>query len=258
MFDQLPTPTIFAHRGASAYAPENTIKSFELAVRQHSDAIELDAKLSGDGQVVVIHDQTLERTTDGVGRVADYGLAALKELDAGGNFDFSYKGEQIPTLDEVFEAVGKKTFINVELTNYASPRNNLPEKVTKIILHHNLEDRILFSSFNPIALIKIHRFLPRVPFGLLAMPGVSGIWARSYLGRCLKYQALHLKIKDTKEKLVRRCHRYGHRVYTHTVNYPEVISRLFKLGVDGIFTDDPPLAIRVKNQLKMKQVIDSI
>jgi glycerophosphoryl diester phosphodiesterase len=213
MVDQLPTPAIFAHRGA------------------------------------VIHDQTLERTTDGVGKVADYSLAALKELDAGGKYDISYKGEQIPTLDEVFEAVGKKTFINVELKNYGSPCDNLPEKVANIVLHHNLEDWILFSSFNPIALIKIRKFLPRVPLGLLAIPGFGGAWARSFLGRSLKYQALHPDVKDTKIELVQRCHRYGHRVYTYTVNYPEVISRLFKMGVDGICTDDPPLAIRVKNSI---------
>src|SRR3990170_393671 len=106
MFNQLPRPVIFAHRGASAYAPENTLAAFSLAVRQKSDGIELDAKLSADGHVVVIHDQTVDRTTSSRGRVADLTLADLREMDAGSHFDVEYKGERIPTLEEVFEAIG--------------------------------------------------------------------------------------------------------------------------------------------------------
>ncbi|HBY09528.1 MAG TPA: glycerophosphodiester phosphodiesterase, partial [Chloroflexi bacterium] len=122
----LPRPAIFAHRGASAYAPENTLAAFKLAVDQGADAIELDAKLCADGQIIVIHDQTVERTSNGAGKVADLPLSALQELDAGSWFGLEFKGEPIPTLDEVFEAVGQKIFINIELTNYASPRDLLP------------------------------------------------------------------------------------------------------------------------------------
>lgn len=249
MYNQLPKPTIFAHRGASAYAPENTIMSFELAVRQKADAIELDAKLSGDGHVVVIHDHTLDRTTNGEGKVSDFSVAALKELDAGGKYDISYMGERIPTLDEVFEAVGKLIYMNVELTNYASPWDLLPEKVAEIVKHHNLEDRIIFSSFNPIALRRIHNLFPKVPLGLLAMPGLSGAWARSFLGRWVPYQALHPEVSDTQKKLVQTCHLRGYRVHTYTVNHPEIMFRLFQLRVDGIFTDDPPLARQVLNSI---------
>jgi glycerophosphoryl diester phosphodiesterase len=126
LFD-LPRPVIFAHRGASGYAPENTLTAFNLAVQQGSDAIELDVKLTADGQIVVFHDQTLERTTSATGKIGEKTLSELKELDAGSHFDISYLNERIPTLEEVFEAVGQRTSINVELTNYASPYDRLPE-----------------------------------------------------------------------------------------------------------------------------------
>jgi glycerophosphoryl diester phosphodiesterase len=110
MFAQIAQPAIFAHRGASAFAPENTMAAFELAVQEKADAIELDAKLTADGQVVVIHDQTVDRTTDGRGRVGDMSLAQLRQLDAGSHFARAFQGERIPTLDEVLAALGDKIF----------------------------------------------------------------------------------------------------------------------------------------------------
>ena len=105
MFQKLPRPSIFAHRGASMYAPENTLAAFNLAVSQNADAIELDAKLCADGEIVVFHDQTVERTSDGHGKILDLPYTAIKELDAGGWFDSQFQGETVPTLGEVFEAV---------------------------------------------------------------------------------------------------------------------------------------------------------
>ncbi len=146
MLDMISNPVIFAHRGASNYAPENTLAAFDLAYRQGAKAIELDAKLTADGQVVVIHDQTVDRTTGGSGRVKEMRLAQLKELDAGSHFDVSFKGEPIPTLDEVFAAFGPFLFINVELTNYASLLDPLPEKVAGLVKKHKLSQRVMFSS----------------------------------------------------------------------------------------------------------------
>jgi len=177
MYAQLPRPTIFAHRGASVHAPENTLSAFQLGLQQGADAIELDAKLSADGVVVVIHDATVDRTTDGNGAVKKLSLEAIKELDAGSFFDHAFHGERIPTLGEVFEAIGKLTFINIELTNYTSPYDALPEKVAEQVIKHNLQERVLFSSFNPSILCRIHRLLPSVPIGLLAFSGklVAGL-----------------------------------------------------------------------------------
>src|SRR5512132_864966 len=121
MLESLPQPVLFAHRGASAHAPENTLAAFELALAHQADAIELDVKLTADGHVVVIHDPTVDRTTGSQGRVKDLSLAQIRALEAGSFFSEKYRGEKIPTLEEVFESLGKRIFINVELTNYNTP-----------------------------------------------------------------------------------------------------------------------------------------
>ncbi len=132
MLADLRHPTVFAHRGASVYAPENTLPAFQLAVEQGADAIELDAKLCADGHVVVFHDPTVDRTTDGSGRVDELSLADLKRLDADCSPDRNYPGTQVPTLEEVFAAFGRKIFINVELRNYEWPDDALPEAVAAL------------------------------------------------------------------------------------------------------------------------------
>ena len=256
MLTHIPNPAIIAHRGASAYAPENTLASFELAVRQKADAIELDAKLTIDGHVVVFHDQTLDRTTGAQGRVIDSKLADLRRLDAGSHFDVAYRGEPIPTLDEVFDLAGKHIFINVELTNYASPLDLLPEKVAEIVKKHNLAERVMFSSFNPIALIRIRRILPEVAVGLLARPGRQGAWARSWFGRLIRYQSLNPALDDADKRLLARTHRHGCSLLVYTVNQPEDMRRLFQLGVDGIFTDDPLTARRILSAVSEQRMRD--
>ncbi len=245
MLKHLPHPAIIAHRGASAYAPENTLAAFDLAVRQGADAIELDAKLSADGEVVVFHDQTLARTTGAPGRVRATPLQELRRLDAGSHFDVAYRGEAIPTLDEVFEAVGRLLYINVELTNYASLFDDLPARVAAIVRRHNLANRVMFSSFNPVALLRARKLLPQTPVGLLAEPGVLGAAKRSPLFYWLDYQSLHPEARDAQAGLVQRAHRRGCPVLVYTVNQAEEMRRLFDIGVDGVFTDDPLLGKRI-------------
>lgn len=248
MLNKPKQPTLFAHRGASAHAPENTLAAFNLALTHNADAFELDAKLSADCHVVVIHDQTVDRTTDGHGEVNKMTLAALRELDAGSFFDIAFHGERIPTLDQVFETFGHKTLINVELTNYASINDDLPIRVVDLVKRHRLEKHILFSSFNQRALRTAYRLLPEVPIGLLTHPGGRGWWGRSWLGRMLiPYEALHLEMTDVTARLVASLHKQGRRINVWTVNRPDDIRRLFTLGVDGIFTDDPRLARQVLN-----------
>lgn len=240
--DALPNPSIIAHRGASAYAPENTLAAFKMALQQGADGIELDAKLSADGHVIVIHDSTVDRTTPFHGKVSDFRLAELRKMDAGSHFDIAYKGEPIPTLEEVFKAVGQLTYINVELTNYASPNDPLPEKVAELVRQFKLSHRVIFSSFNPLALVRIRRLVPEAPIGLLAFPGAKGWLARSRLGRLLNYDSLNPEAADVTASLVNRIQKRACRVYVYTVNRTDEMQRLFAIGVDGIFTDDPLLA----------------
>jgi glycerophosphoryl diester phosphodiesterase len=250
MLASLPQPVIFAHRGASAHAPENTLTAFELALAQNADGIELDVKLSADGQVVVIHDPTVKRTTGSDGRVQDMSLVQLRSLDAGSFFSEKFRGEKIPTLEEVFETVGKRSFINVELTNYKTPRDQLVEKVCMLVEKFGLQNHVMFSSFFPSNLSKARVYLPDVPRGLLALNGLLGAWARSFGFAFGSYHALHPHLKDVTLQQVQRVHRLNRRIHVWTVNRAEDMRRLFHWGVDAIFTDDPQLAVQVRAESK--------
>jgi glycerophosphoryl diester phosphodiesterase len=244
MFENLSHPIIFAHRGASTDAPENTLASFRLALSQGVDAIELDARLSADGQVVVIHDPTVDRTTNGHGRVAQLSLTELRSLDAGSFFSQKYRGEKIPLLEEVFEAVGKKNFINVELKNSATLHDQLIEKVCALVKKQGLEKRVILSSFLASNLKKAKRLLPEVPRGLLVASGWKGAWTRSFGFSFGDYAALHPYFTDVTKQQIVRVHRLRRRVHVWTVNQAEDIVRLNNWGVDGILTDDPQVALR--------------
>jgi len=246
----LAKPTIFAHRGSSSYAPENTLAAFTLAIRQEADAIELDVKLTLDRIPVVIHDQTVDRTTEGTGQVRQLTLGELKQMEAGTHFDVAFRGEKIPSLEEVFETIGGKIFINIELTNYASLTDTLPDLVSSLVQKYNLTRSVMFSSFNPLALLRVRKLLPQVPRGLLAFPGAAGGWARSGLRRMVPCEALHPEYNDITPAFVKRIHRSSQRIHAYTVNHPEDMRRLFEMGVDGIFTDDPLLARQVLIEVK--------
>jgi len=250
MLTTLPQPIILAHRGASAHAPENTLAAFELALAQGADGIELDVKLSADGHVVVIHDPTVDRTTSAHGRVKDLSLAELRALNAGSFFSSNFSTEKIPMLEEVFETFGKRIFINVELTNYNTPRDHLVESVCMLVKKFNLQKHVMFSSFYGSNLSKAYSYLPDVPCGLLAFGGLLGAWARSFGFAFGKYAALHPYLKDVTPQQVQRVHRLKRRVHVWAVNTEEDMRRLFGWGVDAIFTDDPQLAIRVRGEAK--------
>jgi glycerophosphoryl diester phosphodiesterase len=172
----------------------------------------------------------------------------LKRLDAGSFFSEKFKGEPIPTLEDVFEAVGKRIFINVELTNYKTPRDHLAETVCMLVKKHKMQKRVIFSSFLPSNLSKARSYLPEVPRGLLALDGLLGSWARSFGFVFGKYQALHPYITDMTQQEVVRVHRLNRRVHVWTVNDEQDMRRLFSWGVDGIFTDDPQLALRIRSE----------
>jgi glycerophosphoryl diester phosphodiesterase len=245
-FDDLKKPTIFAHRGASADAPENTMAAFKLAYDQGADAIELDAKLTADGQVVVMHDDTVDRTTNGSGSVKSLTLVDLLRLDAGSKFPPLFKSEKVPSLEQVFEALGRKIFINVELTNYSSPMDDLTDKVVALVKKYNLEESVLLSSFNLIALIQARKLLPKVALGFLTFAGLAETALRSRLVRFGPLLALHASYKDFTSYLVQTSHQARSRIHVFTVNQPAEIQQLFKAGADGIFTGNPQLAIKIR------------
>jgi glycerophosphoryl diester phosphodiesterase len=244
MWNDLSAPVIVAHRGDKAFAPENTLSAFRQAAEKGADAVEFDVKLSADGQVIVLHDQTVDRTTNGAGNAAKLSLAALRELDAGVQFPGQFPGEKIPTLDDVFTEYGRRLYMNVELTNYSTPNDALVSKVVALVRSHELEKRVLFSSFLSGNLEKARRFLPEVPRALLTLPGLMGLWGRNFGWRG-DVAALNPYMSDITAGLVDRVHAAGKRVYAWTVIAEADIKRMIGLGVDGIITDDPALALRL-------------
>ena len=243
-------PAIIGHRGASVDAPENTLAAFRLALEQGADGVELDAKLTADGHVVVIHDPTVDRTTSGEGKVRELTLAALQELDAGGWKGPQYAGEKVPTLGEVFEAVGHQMLINVELTNYANPGDALLEKVAELVKQHGVEKNVIFSSFLPNNISRIRKLLPEIPAGLLALEGSSGMLSRSFIGRWFSPQMVHPYYTDADRAYIAREHRRGRQVNVWTVDEPDDIRRLVMDGADGIITDNPKLALQIRANVR--------
>ena len=230
-------PLVFGHRGAQAYAPPNTLPAFQLAVEQGAHGSELDVHRSKDGHPVVIHDFSVDATTDGSGHVADLTLAELKALDAGGWYAPGYAGVTIPTLDEVFEAVGKHLFINIEIKSNTQETDGVEQVVAECIRRHAMEERVIVSAFNPLALRRFRDLMPDVPIGFLYAKD-SPDSAHALIAD-FAVEALHPEDILINPLLVEKAHNAGQRVNAWTVNDVEQARQLVEMGVDCIITDAP-------------------
>lgn len=239
------TPLIIAHRGDSANAPENTLAAFRLALENGADGIELDVKLTADQKLVVIHDSTLDRTTNGHGQVSKTPFAAMRELDAGSWFSPKFKGEPIPLLDEVFAELGGKFLINVELTNYKTPEDQLPDLVVDLVKKHSLGDSVMFSSFDHHNLLRAKSLAPEIRTGLLTRHGLLGFSMRGLLGQHFGADDLHPYQRVVSSWMVQSRHKLGQKVNVWTVNAPNALRRMQALGVDMIICDDPANARQI-------------
>jgi glycerophosphoryl diester phosphodiesterase len=228
-----------AHRGASAAAPPNTLAAFEKAIELGADGVEFDVHLSADGVPVVLHDFTVDATTDGSGRVASLTLAELRQLDAGSTFDPSFAGERIPTLEEVLDAVGNRQLLNVELKTTSLRDNGLERAVVAQVERHGLDDDVLLSSFNPFSLRRAKRIAPHIPVGLLYAPGLPLPLRRAWLAFLAPHEARHPEHTTVDTSYIAWARRRGYRVNTWTVDDPDEMRRLIGLGVDGIITNVP-------------------
>ena len=231
----------FAHRGASYHAPENTLSAFRLARDMGADGIEVDVQLNRDGTAIVIHDATVDRTTDGSGAVADLTLVELKELDAGSWVSSDFAGERIPTLAEVFEAVGQDLLLNLELKVMVSEPTRLEEAVTSLIVHCGMEDRVLISSFNPLALQGVHRAHPHLLLALLYGTSLPEAELERWVQDLQPLAALHPEHHLVDATHLAWAREHNCRVNTWTVDEPEEMRRLLALGVDGLITNRPDL-----------------
>jgi glycerophosphoryl diester phosphodiesterase len=222
----------FGHRGARGHEPENTVRSVRKALELGADGIEVDVYFV-DGQLVVIHDDTLERTTNGRGRVAGKSFAYLRSLDAG-------SGERIPTLKEIFAAVDRRAVINVELKG---PHTAAP--VAALIAEHVNQrgwsyDDFLVSSFDHAQICEAKQLCPDIRIGALIMKAPRGL---AKFAEMMGAWSLNIDKRHVTPRLVADAHARGLKVFVFTVNRPVEIARMKKLGVDGVFSDFPDRVI---------------
>jgi glycerophosphoryl diester phosphodiesterase len=235
----------FAHQGASAAAPANTLSAFRLAAEMGADGVELDVHLSRDGEAVVIHDFTVDRTTDGRGAVRDLTLARLKALDAGSWFDPAFANERIPTLQEVFDAIGHLLLMNVEIKSLPGRSRGLEAEVVRLIEDNNLAYRVIVSSFNPLSLRKIKKLNPNIPTALLYAPDLPLPLRRAWLSPLAPHEFRHPHHSMVDERYMAWARQRGYRVNVWTVNQPNEMRRLVALSVDGIITDRPDVLAEI-------------
>ena len=237
---------VWGHRGASAYAPENTLPAFELALAQGADGIELDVQLSADGALVVIHDETLDRTTTGSGNVADHTLAELRSVDASAGHG-GYRGVTIPTLAEVLELVAPtRVAINIELKNSEVPYPGLEEKVVAAVAAFGLAERVVLSTFNHYSLRKLRPLAGASTLAALYTDPLFRPWRyASQLG----VTAIHPPMMCVfGRRFVRRSHEAGIAVRPWVVDGERSLRRMFDYGVDAVFTDTVDLAVALRSE----------
>lgn len=243
-------PVVLAHRGASADAPENTLSAFRRAAGL-GVGFELDVGLCATGEVIVMHDDTLERTTDGSGSIAAATLAELRQLDAGAWFDEAFAGEPVPTLGEVLDALGGRAVIDIELKT-TEQRAALAEAVVAEIERADVVERVFVSSFDPFLLAEVRRRNPAIVRGQLvgSFEGSALAW---YEKRAL--QSLLLNDEARPDLMIvedewlsagwqRAMQARGYRVLVWTVNEPARARALVERGADGVISDVPELARR--------------
>jgi len=233
------------HRGASALAPENTLPAFQLAMESGADEVELDVLCCATGEPVVIHNETVDKTTDGTGPVRDKSLDELKELDAGGWFDERFRGTRIPTLDEVFGLVGKRLTVNIEIKGESIRAYGTEHAVIESIRRHGMSDQVIVSSFNPWRLWRIRGESPELKTALIFCPRNRLYLRKAWFAPILKVNGLHAFHSMIDDGFVGRAHRHGRWVYGWTVDDTEVMVRLIGTGVDGIVTNNPALLRQV-------------
>lgn len=235
---------IWGHRGASGYVPENTLDAFALAVEQGADGIELDVQMTKDGQLVVIHDETVDRTSDGTGWVKDYTLAELRKLNANWVIP-GYKRAVIPTLDEVYEMFqGNRKKINVEIKTGVVFYPGIEDKVLELAAKRSMEAQVLYSSFNHQTMVNVKRLNPQAVCGLLYADGYLNM---DRYCRELEMDALHPALYNLQyEGFLEACRQKQIPLHVWTVNEPEHINLMYQMQVEAIITNYPDRAMELR------------
>ena len=238
----------FAHRGFSGKYPENTMLAFEKAVEIGADGAELDVQLTKDGEVVIIHDETIDRTTDGKGYVVDYNYEELSKFNA----SYIYTGEmgfnKIPTLKEYFELVKDLDFVtNIELKTGINQYLGIEEKVYKLIKEYKLEKKVIISSFNHFSVLRMKKIAPELKCGFLSEDWIidAGAYTASHGIECF-----HPRFNNLIPEVVEELKKNNIEINTWTVNKEEDIKDLINKGIDILIGNYPDLVKKIINENK--------
>ncbi|QHL87845.1 glycerophosphodiester phosphodiesterase [Nibribacter ruber] len=241
--------SVIAHRGASYLAPENTLAAVKKALETSADFIEIDVHLSKDGQVVVIHDATVDRTTNGTGQVAQLTLEELKELDAGSKTDTAFAGERIPTLAQVLKTVKGKKKLLIELKKGEQDYyEGLEQKTLDVLKAHNATDWCVLQSFYDPILERIWQMDFMIPTHKLMMGKIPFLpiffdheFKFGSLDRYHEAAAINIHRHFASKSFITSLHNQGFKTFVWTEDDPKNIQQLFQNGADGVITNRPEL-----------------
>lgn len=248
---------VWAHRGASAYAPENTLEAFQKAVELKADGIELDVQQTKDGKLVVIHDEMVDRVSRASGWVKDFTYEKLKKINVNQRFS-QYGSQYIPTLEEVYALIRPTNVtINVELKTGVIFYPELEEQVLDLTEQMGMQERVIYSSFNHYSIRKIKRLKPDAMTGLLYQDGMIDVV--SYAKKTVKADALHPAVYNVQyPDFFAECSRHGLKVHVWTVNEEEHMRLLCENGTDAMITNDPKLGRAVADEYEDGKLIPEL
>ncbi|MGN0168191.1 MAG: glycerophosphodiester phosphodiesterase [Acetatifactor sp.] len=229
---------IFAHRGYSGRYPENTMLAFQKAVEAGCDAIELDVQLTKDGVPVIIHDEKIDRTTDGTGFVKDYTYEELKRFNAAAKFPQVTDFERIPLFEEYCAwAAEHGICTNIEIKTGVVYYRDIEKKTVDLVKKYQLEKQVMFSSFNHLSLMRIKELMPEAECG--ALLGERGLGNAGYYCKTYGFECYHPGYASLTDEVVAECKDHGIKLNVWTVNDMEGLDRLYHWGCEGIITNYP-------------------
>jgi len=239
---------IFAHRGYAAAFAENTMTAFKEAHKAGADGIELDVQLTKDGEMVVIHDEKVNRTTNGSGFVKELLYKDIRKLNA--NKKKGGKAEPIPALEEVLEWLeNTKLLCNIELKNGIFPYEGMEEKVARLVHDYDLVDRTIISSFNHYSIVYCYRIAPEIETAPLFLEGIYMPWIYS---QSIRAKGVHPKHSAVSDQIIVQTMNNGIAVRPYTVNREADMKRLIGINCTAIITDEPARALTIRNQYEKR------
>ncbi|WP_321305972.1 glycerophosphodiester phosphodiesterase family protein [Marinifilum fragile] len=238
------TLSVIAHRGASANAPENTLAAVKQALNDRANMIEIDVHLSKDGKICVMHDNKVNRTTDGKGRIKNLDWQYIQSLDAGAWYSSEFKGETVPLLQEVLNCVNGQSKLIIEIKNKSSYYPGIEKKVVDCIQQYKAENWCIVQSFHYDVLDKIHQLEPKLELHKLevfVIPSLKiALGTTPHLFKPKDYiKSYNINCFFLSEGIVQKLHQLNKKVNAWTCDSPSVVNRMEYIGVDGVITNEP-------------------